>query len=107
MVCYRISPAFPSHLRLLLTHRPELVDEYAGYDFDLIMAGHAHGGQFLIPFLNKGLFAPDQGLLAEYVNGIYELPNGSIMEVSRGLGRESTPAPRFFDHPEVVVIDIH
>lgn len=97
----------PSHLRLLLTHRPELVDEYARYDFDLIMAGHAHGGQFLIPFLNKGLFAPDQGLLAEYVNGIYELPNGSIMEVSRGLGRESTPAPRFFDHPEVVVIDIH
>lgn len=96
----------PTHLRLLLTHRPELVKEYARYDFDLIMAGHAHGGQFLIPFLNKGAYAPDQGLLAEYVNGIYELPNGSIMEVSRGLARESTPAPRFFDHPEVVVIDI-
>ena len=96
----------PTHLRLLLTHRPELVKEYARYDFDLIMAGHAHGGQFRIPFLNKGAYAPDQGLLAEYVNGIYELPNGSIMEVSRGLARESTPAPRFFDHPEVVVIDI-
>ena len=95
-----------THLRLLLTHRPELVKEYARYDFDLIMAGHAHGGQFLIPFLNKGAYAPDQGLLAEYVNGIYELPNGSIMEESRGLARESTPAPRFFDHPEVVVIDI-
>ena len=97
----------PSHLRLLLTHRPEMVKEYERYDFDLIMAGHAHGGQFLIPFINKGVFAPDQGFLAEYVNGIYELPNGSIMEVSRGLGRESTPAPRFFDHPEVVVLDIN
>ncbi|MBR3734918.1 MAG: metallophosphoesterase [Lachnospiraceae bacterium] len=104
---YAYTQSDPAHLRLLLTHRPEMVKEYERYDFDLIMAGHAHGGQFLIPFINKGLYAPDQGLLAEYVNGIYELPNGSIMEVSRGLGRESTPAPRFFDHPEVVVLDIN
>ena len=104
---YAYTQSDPAHLRLLLTHRPEMVKEYERYDFDLIMAGHAHGGQFLIPFINKGLYAPDQGLLAEYVNGIYELPNGSIMEVSRGLGRESTPAPRFFDHPDVVVLDIN
>ena len=63
--------------------------------------------KILIPFINKGVFAPDQGFMAEYVNGAYILPNGSIMEVSRGLGRESTFAPRFFNHPEIVVIDIH
>lgn len=96
-----------SHLRLLLTHRPEMVEEYAKYDYDLIMAGHAHGGQFWIPLLRKGVFAPDQGLMATYVNGLYELPNGSILEVSRGLARERVPAPRFFNPPEVVVIDIH
>ena len=96
----------PSHLRILLTHRPEKVGEYENYDFDLILAGHAHGGQFLIPGLNRGLLAPDQGFMAEYVNGTYELQNGSLLEVSRGLGRESTPLPRFFDHPEVVVLDI-
>ena len=97
----------PSHLRLLLTHRPEMVNEYVKYDYDLIMAGHAHAGQIRIPFLNKGLYAPDQGMLAEYVNGTYRLSNGSILEVSRGLARESTPGPRFFNHPELVVIDIY
>lgn len=95
-----------SHLKVLLTHRPEKVDKYAKYDFDLIMAGHAHAGQFFIPVLDKGLFAPDQGLMAKYVNGLYGLPNGSLMEVSRGLGRESTPLPRYFNQPEVVIIDV-
>ena len=94
------------HIKLLLTHRPERVSDYQKYGFDLILAGHAHAGQILIPFANIGLFAPDQGLFAEYVNGKYMLSNGSIMEVSRGLGRESTFAPRFFNHPEIVVIDI-
>ena len=44
--------------------------------------------------------------MAEYVNGTYTLSNGSIMEVSRGLARESTIAPRFFNHPEVVIIEL-
>lgn len=96
-----------SHLKILLTHRPEKVAVYEQYGFDLILAGHAHAGQIRIPFINKGMFAPDQGVFAEYVNGTYTLSNGSIMEVSRGLGRESTPLPRFFNNPEVVILDIH
>ncbi len=98
--------ASEEHCRILLSHRPERVTYYERYDFDLILAGHAHGGQFRIPFLNRGLIAHDQGLLAKYVNGTYELSDGSIMEVSRGLARESTPLPRFFNHPEIVVIDL-
>ena len=96
-----------THVRILLSHRPEVTDVYEQYDFDLICAGHAHAGQFRIPFINRGLYAPNQGTMAEYVSGLYELSNGSIMEVSRGLARESTPAPRFFNHPEVVVIDLY
>ncbi|MCR4792024.1 MAG: metallophosphoesterase [Lachnospiraceae bacterium] len=96
-----------SHVRILLSHRPELYDVYEQYDFDLICAGHAHAGQILIPFVNRGLYVPDQGTMAEYVNGLYELPNGSYMAVSRGLARESTPAPRYFNHPEVLVIDLY
>ncbi|MBR1853426.1 MAG: hypothetical protein IJ794_09850 [Lachnospiraceae bacterium] len=95
------------HLRILLSHRPEKVDLYAQYDFDLILTGHAHAGQFRIPWINEGVWAPDQGLMAKYVNGIYELSNGTLMEVSRGLARESTPLPRFFNHPEIVSIEIH
>ena len=95
-----------SHVRILVSHRPEKVDVYEKYDFDLVVCGHAHAGQIRIPFLNKGVYAPDQGLMAEYVNGTYTLSNGSIMEVSRGLARESTIAPRFFNHPEVVIIEL-
>jgi hypothetical protein len=96
-----------SHVKILVSHRPERVSTYEKYDFDLILTGHAHAGQFRIPFINKGLLAPDQGFMAKYVNGTYELSNGSIMEVSRGLARETTPLPRFFNHPEVVLLKLN
>ena len=93
------------HYKILLTHRPEQTDFYALYDYDLILSGHAHAGQIRIPFINIGLYAPNQGLFSKYTSGIYTLENGSRLIVSRGLARESTPAPRFFNHPEIVVID--
>ena len=93
------------HYKILLTHRPEQTDFYTLYDFDLILSGHAHAGQIRIPFINIGIYAPNQGLFSKYVSGIYTLNNGSKLIVSRGLARESTPAPRFFNHPEIVVID--
>jgi len=93
------------HYKILLTHRPEQTDFYALYDFDLILSGHAHAGQIRIPFINIGIYTPNQGLFSKYVSGIYTLNNGSKLIVSRGLARESTPAPRFFNHPEIVVID--
>lgn len=46
---------------ILLAHRPELIDSYLNYDFDLILAGHAHGGQWRLPGIINGLFAPNQG----------------------------------------------
>ena len=92
--------------KILLTHRPERVSHYARYDFDLILSGHAHAGQFLIPFTGRGTLAPDQGLFPKYVNGLYELDNGSYLIVSRGLARESTPLPRFFNSPEIITFEI-
>ena len=93
------------HYKILLTHRPERTDLYVKYDYDLTLSGHAHAGQIRIPFINIGLYAPNQGLFSKYISGIYTLENGSRLIVSRGLARESTPAPRFFNHPEIVVID--
>ncbi|MBR4412316.1 MAG: metallophosphoesterase [Lachnospiraceae bacterium] len=93
------------HFKILLTHRPERTDLYIKYDYDLILSGHAHAGQIRIPFINIGIYAPNQGLFSKYVSGIYTLENGSRLIVSRGLARESTLAPRFFNHPEIVVID--
>lgn len=92
--------------RILLSYRPEKVEVYEKYNFDLILCGHAHGGQWRIPFTKRGVAAPNQGLLPAYVDGLYDLDNGSEMIVSRGLARERMPYPRFFNHPEVVIIEM-
>ena len=93
-----------SRFSILLTHRPERVEEYGG--FDLILAGHAHGGQWRLPGLINGLYAPDQGWFPAYAGGRYDLEQGNVMIVGRGLSRESTRVPRFFDRPEIVVVEL-
>lgn len=93
------------HYTILLSHRPELFETYQKYDFDLILSGHAHGGQWRIPFVLNGLYAPHQGIFPEYAGGRYDYEAGTMI-VSRGLARESTPVPRIFNRPELVIIDI-
>lgn len=90
---------------VLLAHRPEKIGEYLQYPFDLIVSGHAHGGQWRLPGLIDGLYAPNQGLFPKYTGGRYEF-DGSVFLVSRGLARESTVIPRFFNRPELVLAEI-
>ncbi|MBR2571511.1 MAG: metallophosphoesterase [Clostridia bacterium] len=90
---------------ILLTHRPEMMDFYSRFDFDLVLAGHAHGGQWRIPGILNGLWAPNQGLFPPYAGGRYE-QNGTVMIVSRGLARESTRVPRWYNRPEIVMIEL-
>lgn len=93
------------HYTILLSHRPELFETYQTYSFDLVLSGHAHGGQWRIPGILNGLYAPNQGLFPEYAGGRYDFETGTMI-VSRGLARESTPVPRIFNRPELVIIDI-
>ncbi|CAD2072074.1 metallophosphoesterase [Phocicoccus pinnipedialis] len=90
-------------LTILLAHRPDLIHMYSTYDVDLIFSGHAHGGQFRVPFIG-GLYAPDQGILPKYTEGMHEM-NGSKMYISRGLGNSRFPW-RLFNQPELVVVDL-
>jgi len=90
---------------VLLSHRPELYEIYQNYGFDLVLSGHAHGGQWRIPGVLNGLYAPHQGLFPEYAGGRYDYAGGTMI-VSRGLARESTPVPRIFNRPELVIVDI-
>lgn len=90
---------------VLLAHRPELIEQYAVYGFDLVLSGHAHGGQWRIPGLINGIYAPNQGWFPPYAGGKYEV-HGTTMIVSRGLARETTRIPRIFNRPELVVVDV-
>lgn len=90
---------------ILLSHRPEYFDMYIDYGFDLVLSGHAHGGQWRIPFLINGVYTPDQGFFPDWAGGLYRKEN-TTMIVSRGLARESTGIPRIFNRPELVVVDL-
>lgn len=90
-----------SAYRILLSHRPEWIETYAEYPIDLVLSGHAHGGQFRIPYVG-GLVAPGQGLFPKYTSGVYSVKD-TKMAVSRGLGNSVIPV-RINNRPELVVI---
>ena len=97
-------PAFSTDgYQVVLSHRPERFAQYADRGYDLVLTGHAHGGQIRLPWLG-GLFAPHQGLLPEYDAGMHTQQN-TTMVVSRGLGNSAFPL-RFNNRPEVVVITL-
>ena len=88
---------------ILLSHRPELFDTYVDHDIDLVLSGHAHGGQFRLPFIG-GLVAPNQGLFPEYDAGLYT-EGSTNMLVSRGVGNSIFPF-RINNRPEVILIEL-
>ncbi len=89
---------------ILLSHRPELFDVYADHNFDLVLSGHAHGGQFRLPFIG-GVVAPNQGLFPGFDAGIYTDGNTSML-VSRGIGNSAFPI-RINNRPEVILIELN
>lgn len=86
---------------ILLSHRPELFDVYLNKGFDLILSGHAHGGQFRIPIIG-GLYAPNQGFFPKYDNGSF-IKKETTMIVSRGIGNSVIPF-RINNSPQLVVV---
>jgi predicted MPP superfamily phosphohydrolase len=90
--------------KILLSHRPELIEIYKEFNFDLVVSGHTHGGQVRIPFLLNGLYAPDQGWFPRYAGGMYR--HGALTHiVCRGIANNAR-MPRMFNPPELAVIDI-
>lgn len=90
-------------LTVVLAHEPQYFARYAGTGVDLVLSGHAHGGQFRLPFVG-GIVAPDQGFLPGYTAGEYYM-NGTEMIVSRGLGNSVIPV-RLFNYPEIVCVEL-
>ncbi|MBO5736363.1 MAG: metallophosphoesterase [Clostridia bacterium] len=88
---------------ILLSHRPELFDIYVEFGVDVVFSGHAHGGQFRLPFVG-GMFAPNQGLFPNYDGGVFT-QDKTNMVVSRGVGNSIIPF-RINNKPEVVLIEL-
>lgn len=87
---------------VLLAHRPELLAKYAQFPLDLVVSGHAHGGQVRIPGVLNGLYAPNQGWFPKLAGGAYT-QDGTTLIVSRGLAVR-TRLPRIFNRPEAVLV---
>ena len=92
---------------IMCAHRPESFYpwDYADtWGIDLVLSGHLHGGQVIIPGLG-GLYNSLDGFFAEYDYGQYKL-GGSDMIITRGLGSNPKILPRFNNPPEIAVVDV-
>lgn len=93
-----------SYYTILLSHRPALIEVYSNNSINLVLSGHAHGGQFRFPFVG-GIIAPDQGIFPKYTAGKYVIGQTQMI-VSRGLGNSIIPI-RINNRPELVVIELN
>ena len=84
-------------LRILLCHFPNVIDKLPAGAFDLVLAGHLHGGQICLPY-GRGRKLRLAHLRATYTEGLYRRAGG-VLHVSRGLGTTFVPF-RFFARPE-------
>lgn len=92
-----------NNFKVLLSHRPELMDLYVHNDLDLVFSGHVHGGQFRMPFVG-GVLAPNRSLFPKYTSGMHSINNTSMI-ISRGLGNSIIPI-RIFNRPEIIEVTL-
>ena len=91
-------------LTVVLAHEPQYIQDYADAKADLVLSGHAHGGQVRVPFVG-GVVAPDQGFFPQYTSGEH-ICDKTEMIISRGLGNSIIPL-RLFNYPEIVCVELH
>lgn len=102
---HEIQPTDESIYSVVLIHRPEEYETVLSYGFDLMLSGHAHGGQVILPGVINGLYAPNQGLFPKVAGGMFRF-GAQVLNVSRGLSKKPWFAARICNPPELVVIDL-
>jgi len=86
--------------KILICHHPEYYKKYIRRrKVDLILSGHAHGGQ--IRLFGQGIFSPGQGLFPKYTSGVFE----NQLVISRGIGN-LRKVPRWFNDSEIVCVSL-
>lgn len=94
---------YAKQFRIALSHRPQFLSVYADEHLDLVLCGHAHGGQVRLPFVG-GLYAPEQGILPRLTAGVHT-DRATTMVISRGLGNSGFPQ-RFNNRPEIGLLTL-
>lgn len=87
--------------RIILLHEPDLADRLETDSADLLLAGHSHGGQVRLPFINS----PSTALAEKYTAGFYDLSKNMKLYVNTGIGTSHIPV-RFMVPPEIAVFNI-
>ena len=93
--------------RILLCHRPDSFvfgAASATWETELVISGHDHGGQVVLPFLG-GVFGGDQGLFPTYIHGLYE-KDGIRLAITSGLGTPRETLPRMWNPPEIMLLNL-
>lgn len=88
---------------VLLSHSPTVVEQIDSIKADLVLSGHAHGGQVRLPFIGA-LIAPGEGLFPKYSKGFYSF-NDKVLYVDSGLGTSVLPL-RFLNRSQISLIEI-
>jgi len=100
-----VDPAADVHLGLTHSPEPRVLDDMAADGFDLLLAGHTHGGQVCVPFY--GALVTNCGLSPRMAKGLHRWPGSdSWLHVSAGLGTHPTAPIRFACRPEVSVLTL-
>ena len=101
------SDKYADKFKILLSHRPVTI-MYTDIkpESDLVLSGHEHGGQVIIPFIKQGLFSRNQGWLPKYTSRVHTIKDNLVI-ISTGLSNSNQKVPRINNRPELVVIDVN
>jgi predicted MPP superfamily phosphohydrolase len=101
----RVAPrTSPERFGFAVMHSPDSAPETAALGYDLLVAGHTHGGQVCLP--GFGALVTNCSLPTRLVSGLIRV-GGTVMNVSPGLGTSKYAPFRFFCRPEATLLELH
>ncbi len=96
----KIAPVEPG-MKILLSHRPSILPEASKANLDLVLSGHTHGGQIILPSFSKQRGVSLARIVSPFTHGWYHMGNTS-MYLNRGIGLTFIPW-RINCPPEIAV----
>jgi predicted MPP superfamily phosphohydrolase len=101
----RVAPrTSPERFGFAVMHSPDSAPETAALGYDLMVAGHTHGGQVCLP--GVGALVTNCSLPTRLVSGLMRVGD-TVMNVSPGLGTSKFAPFRFFCRPEATILELY